>query len=252
MRNTYPPAVPARPARARADSADHAVRCDPRVEAWAALARTPAFVALAERVVAQATIGPEDVVVDLGAGTGLVALQVAGQAGFVTAVDRSPAMLARLQAEARLRGIANVATVTADIRSLPVPDESASVVVSNYAFHHLDHAGKELALSEARRVLKPGGRLVIADMMFGLSLGKRDREIIASKLVAIGRRGPAGIWRIARNAGMIATGHWEHPEPPEAWLVMLADRRFADIGAELLGHEAGLVYARRPLKRAAT
>ena len=81
------------------------------------------------------------------------------------------------QATAAERRITNIETITADIRSLPLPDECASVVVSNYAFHHLDHHGKQLALTEARRILRPGGRLVIADMMFGLSLRERDRQI---------------------------------------------------------------------------
>jgi hypothetical protein len=55
--------------------------------------------------------------------------------------------------------------------------------------------------------------------------------------------------RIARNAGRLAVGAWEHPAPPERWEQMLADRHFADIKVELLVNEAGLAHARRPALR---
>ncbi len=221
---------------------------DARVKAWAELAGTRAFQAIASDAISAAAIEADDVVVDLGAGTGLLALRAAETAERVIAIDRSATMLAHLWAAAEQRGMANVETVTADIRSLPLADECASVVVSNYAFHHLDHAGKGLALAEARRILRPGGRLVIADMMFGLSLRDRDRRIIAAKIVAIGRRGPAGLWRIARNGALIATGRWEHPEPPEAWRCLLEQRRFEHIDVSLLAHESGVACARRPAR----
>jgi SAM-dependent methyltransferase len=129
---------------------------------------------------------------------------------------------------------------------LPLGDESVTLAVSNYAFHHLADAEKEIALAEVRRVLVPGGRLVICDMMFSLSLDARDRKLVWSKLVAIARRGPSGLLRIARNAGRVAVGRWEHPAPPDVWARMLAERHFDDVSVELLENEAGLACARRP------
>ncbi len=223
---------------------------DDRVESWEQVAATPAFARLAETVLERAAPAADDRVVDLGAGTGLLTLPLAPDVEQVVAVDASQAMLARLDEKARALRLVNVTPLVADLRSLPLADETATLVVSNYAFHHLDDRSKELALSEARRVLAPGGRLVICDMMFSLSPAARDRAIVAAKLRLLARRGPAGLLRIARNGWRLACGRWEHPAPPLRWQRMLADRRFADIEVELLEQEAAVVVARRPEREA--
>jgi ubiquinone/menaquinone biosynthesis C-methylase UbiE len=220
---------------------------DERVEAWEEVAATDAFRSLRDEVCARASSRTDDRVVDLGAGTGLIALALAPSVAEVVAVDISEQMLAQLDAHAAADGIDNVRGVVADLRELPLEDESVTLAVSNYAFHHLERPGKELALSEVRRVLVPGGRLVICDMMFALSLEPRDRALLWEKLVAIARRGPAGLLRIARNAGRMAVGRWEHPSAPQEWEEMLRGRGFDDIRIELLHHEAGIATASRPL-----
>ena len=221
-------------------------RWDERVEAWEEVAAGAPFLRLRDRIVELAQPQPDDVAVDLGAGTGLLALALAAQTAEVVAVDISPRMLARLEAAAADEGIRNLRTLEADLRRLPLDDESATLVVSNYAFHHLDDAGKELALSEARRVLRPGGRLVVCDMMFSLSLAKRDRRLILEKVAAMLRRGPAGVLRILRNAARLAAGRWEQPARPETWEAMLRARGFEGVRVELLEHEAAIAVARRP------
>jgi ubiquinone/menaquinone biosynthesis C-methylase UbiE len=219
---------------------------DERVEAWEEVAAGEAFLALRDRIVELAEPRGEDRVVDLGAGTGLVALALAPCVEEVVAVDISERMLERLEAQSATDGIRNLRTLEADLRHLPLADESATLVVSNYAFHHLDDAGKELALSEARRVLRPGGRLVLCDMMFSLSLQPRDRRLVLEKVVAMLKRGPAGVVRILRNAGRVAAGRWEQPARPETWEEMLEARGFVDVRIELLEHEAAIATARRP------
>src|SRR5581483_4939698 len=107
-------------------------------------------------------------------------------------------------------------------------------------------AGKELALAEARRLLRPGGRLVIGDMMFSLSLAPRDRRLLWEKVVALLKRGPAGVVRILRNAVRVVAGRWEQPATPEAWERMLLARGFEDVRIELLEHEAAVAFSRRP------
>lgn len=224
---------------------------DERVEAWEEVASTDAFLALRDRICDAAEPGPDDRVVDLGAGTGLVALALAPRVAEVVAVDISPLMLERLDARAAADGIDNVTPLVADLRRLPLDDDSVTLAVSNYTFHHLEDTDKELALSEVRRVLRPGGRLVVCDMMFALSLQPRDRALLWDKLRSIARRGPAGLLRIARNAGRVAARRWEHPAPPEEWERMLHERRFEDVRVELLENEAGVATARRPATRSA-
>jgi SAM-dependent methyltransferase len=219
---------------------------DGRVDAWEAVSRTPGFIELRERITRLAAPLPDDCVLDLGAGTGLLTLALAPRVRTVEAIDASPPMLQRLRERADAAPYTNVTTTVADLRSLPLPDCAFTLVVSNYAFHHLDHAGKGLALSEARRVLRPGGRLVVGDMMFALSLRPRDRRVVAGKIIAIARRGPSGAVRLARNAARLGLGRWEHPEGPENWASLLAERHFTDIFVLPLAHEGGIATARRP------
>lgn len=219
---------------------------DVRVDSWQDVEGSPAFGRFAQRVLALAQVSGHEVVVDLGCGTGLLALPVAQMAGRVIAVDYSRPMLDRLDLRAAELGLANVDCIRADLRELPLADASVDVVVSSYTFHHLPDESKELALAEARRILRPGGRMVVCDMMFTLSLRSRDRRIVLDKVVAIARKGPAGIVRLARNAGRVATGRWEHPASPERWRQMLEGRRYVDVHVELIEHEAGLAVARRP------
>lgn len=219
---------------------------DERVEAWEEVAAGASFRAIRDRIVELAEPRSEDFVVDLGAGTGLLTLALAPLVRELVAVDISERMLERLDDAAASEGVHNVEPLVADLRRLPLDDESATLVVSNYAFHHLDDAGKELALSEARRILRPGGRLVLCDMMFSLSLERRDRRVILEKVLGLLKLGPRGLIRILRNAGRVVTGRWEQPATPETWEEMLVARGFADVRIELLAHEAAVAVARRP------
>lgn len=100
---------------------------------------------------------------DLGVGDGLLTLMLAEVADQVTAVDLSPAMLAQLLARAKQRGIENIETVEGEIEDLPLPDASHDVVILSQALHHARDPVR--ALSEARRVLVPGGRMLLIDLL---------------------------------------------------------------------------------------
>ena len=108
-------------------------------------------------------LAPRGRYADLGVGDGLLTLMLAEVAEVVTAVDLSPAMLAQLLAQAKKRGIENIETVEGEIESLPLPDTSHEVVVLSQALHHAQDPVR--ALSEARRVLVPGGRVLLIDLL---------------------------------------------------------------------------------------
>jgi SAM-dependent methyltransferase len=211
------------------------------------LSRTPGFCDLRDRIAARAAPEPTDRVLDVGSGTGLLALAVAPSCAGVWAIDLSPAMIEHLRWVLAGKHVENVYPLVASASSLPLDDASVDVVVSNYCFHHLNATVKHEALAEAFRVLRPGGRFVFGDMMFGWSPGiDRNRVIIGAKIREIARRGPAGFLRILTNAIRMIGGRGEHPAPPEWWRAALLEVGFDAIEIELLEHEGGIASAIKP------
>lgn len=211
------------------------------------MASTPGFLQLRDEIVGLAALAPDDRVLDLGAGTGLLALAIAPQVGSVCAVDISPAMCRRLSAKLAEHAITNTEVVTASAVSLPLEPASVDVVVSNYCFHHMRDADKDRALREVLRVLRPSGRLVLGDMMFRVRVtDARDRAVLGRTILTMLRRGPAGLLRLAKNAVRLLTGRWEHPADVDWWDQALARAGFVDVSVRPLHHEGGLATARRP------
>jgi arsenite methyltransferase len=88
--------------------------------------------------------------------------------------------------------------VTGDMRSMPFPDSTFDVVVSSLAIHNIkDHQGRVQAIDEAVRVLKPGGRLLIADLMLTRAYAKRLRELGMVNVSCQGWTGGSGMERWA-------------------------------------------------------
>lgn len=108
-------------------------------------------------------LAPRGRYADLGVGDGLLTLMLTEVAEVVTAVDISGEMLRQLVARAKKRGIANLETVEAEIEDLPLPDASHDVVVMSQALHHAQEPVR--ALAEARRILVPGGRVLVIDLL---------------------------------------------------------------------------------------
>jgi ArsR family transcriptional regulator len=100
---------------------------------------------------------------DLGIGDGLLTLMLAERAETVTAVDLSQEMLGALEKRAKQAGLENIETVQGNIEDLPLPDASFDVVVLSQALHYAEVP--ERALAEARRVLVPGGRVLVIELL---------------------------------------------------------------------------------------
>ncbi len=109
------------------------------------------------------TLAPRGRYCDLGIGDGLLTLMLAEVATTVTAVDISAEMLGALDARARTKGFSNLELVEGDIEDLPLPDASHDVVVASQALHHAASPAK--CLAEAKRILVPGGRLLVIDLL---------------------------------------------------------------------------------------
>ena len=112
-------------------------------------------------VIAACGTGPDDTVLDVACGPGILACAFARVARHVTGIDITPAMLDRARLLQQERGLHNMTWKQGDVVPLPFADGSFSIVTSRFAFHHLlDPAG---ALREMARVCRPGGRVMLID-----------------------------------------------------------------------------------------
>jgi ubiquinone/menaquinone biosynthesis C-methylase UbiE len=117
-------------------------------------------------ILARAGVGPGDRVLDVGTGPGYLALaasRLIGPEGAAVGIDASPEMIDRARMRAAREG-ARAEYQVASAESLPFEEGSFDVAVSRLVLHHLPGELKLRALGEVRRVLRPGGRLLVADM----------------------------------------------------------------------------------------
>jgi ubiquinone/menaquinone biosynthesis C-methylase UbiE len=109
-----------------------------------------------------AGIGPEDSVLDVACGPGLVGCALAQVARHVTGIDLTPAMIEQAQARQRALGLSNLTWLVGDAVPLPFPDSAFTVVVTRYSFHHF--LDPRTVLAEMVRVCRPGGRVAVMDV----------------------------------------------------------------------------------------
>lgn len=110
----------------------------------------------------RAGLGPGMQVVDVGCGTGLLAREAGtliGAGGALVGVDPSPGMMAQVGARGPLPG---ARFIEGRAESLPLPDTSADFVTMGYALRHIDDV--QVAFAEFRRVLRPGGRVLVLEI----------------------------------------------------------------------------------------
>jgi ArsR family transcriptional regulator len=106
---------------------------------------------------------PPLVIADLGAGEGTLSLLLAQRAERVIAVDSSEKMVEYGRETAKRHGVENVEYRHGDLEELPLADEEADIALLHQSLHHALHPQK--AVEEAWRILRPGGRIVILDLL---------------------------------------------------------------------------------------
>jgi len=128
---------------------------------------------LRDRMIALAEVQAGDAVLDVGCGTGTLAIAAwrrVGQIGLVCGIDASPPMIARARRKAAKAG-AQVQFDVAAAEDLPFPDDRFDVVLSTLMLHHLPRTTGQRCAAEIRRVLKPGGRVLAVDFGRGEQRG---------------------------------------------------------------------------------
>ncbi len=186
------------------------------------------------------------VAVDLGAGSGQITIPLADRCGRVLAVDVSTRLLEHLTNKAALRGVANIEALTHPIETLDLSPSSVDLVVSNYALHHLRDIDKKRLMRRCYTWLRPGGQLIVGDMMFGRGVSPADRAIIASKAGTLLGRGPGGWWRLLKNAVRFGLRLGERPLPPDRWKDLASNAGLEQVTVTQILSEAYLLTATKP------
>lgn len=122
---------------------------------------------------------PGERVLDLGCGAGLdaiIAAEAVGPTGRVVAVDYAAEMVALARANARAAGMTNVRAEQVPVEALPLPDASSDVAQANGVFNLSPQ--KARAVREVWRVLRPGGRLIAAEIALTEAVADRDRATL--------------------------------------------------------------------------
>lgn len=208
---------------------------------------------------ALAELKPGETVLDLGSGGGIDVLLSArrvGPTGFAYGLDMTDAMLELARRNAAEAGVTNVAFLKGDIAAIPLPDNSVDVIISNCVINLA--ADKEPVLREAYRVLKPGGRFAVSDIVIhgGLPTGLIDSEAMRRDLSSWAGCIAGALTDAEYRAGLAAAGfesidleitqrYTLADVPRTAWINRLGD----DLANQVVSRFAStFVRARKPAR----
>ena len=165
-----------------------------------------------------------ETVLDLGSGAGadvLISARRVGPAGRVIGLDMTDEMLALARANAAAAGVENVEFVKGYIEDIPLPDASVDVVISNCVINLA--ADKRTVLAEAARVLRPGGRFAVSDVIADPDMDEATRADMAAWTGCIAGALTEAEFR-ARARRRRARRHRDPPDAPRARARELGDR----------------------------
>ena len=168
---------------------------------------------------------------DVATGTGNLAMALSPHVKDVIGIDITPGMLKLAVQAARERGLDNINNLVGDVEHLPFRESEFDVVTCRFSFHHFP--GHRMSLSEMARVLRPGGRLVIEDMLSSEDTAKGEYQNKMENLrdpSHIKHYKASEIERMLQEAGLVVVDmvggssdfdleHWIGMADPPAWKV---------------------------------
>ena len=157
-------------------------------------------------IVVSSLVTKDAVAADIGTGTGGILLALADSAGKAIGVDRSEKMLKICKKRIKEKGLQNVELRSGDAEKLPIGDEECDTAFCSMLLHHL--AEPKVGLNEMTRITKPGGKVVISDLV--KHSNDWAREVMADAWLGFSE---SEIRELCANAGLVNVTYWTKDLP---------------------------------------